>query len=135
MLFSKIANTSVAPTQNHLQAAKRIFWYLRGTLHQGLAFTPGLPSLSAYNDVDWAGDPIDCKSITGMVVFFGNCHITWSAKKQPTVSQSSTKAKYRAMASAAAELCWIRILLKDLGIFLPHPPLLWCDNVSTIAIE
>ena len=48
---------------------------------------------------------------------------------------SSTEAKYRAMASAAAELCWIRILLKDLGIFLPHPPLLWCDNVSTIAIE
>ena len=49
------------PTGNHLQAAKRILRYLKGSIHQGLAFTPGPPSLSAYSDVDWAGDPIDCK--------------------------------------------------------------------------
>ena len=26
------------------------------------------------------------------------------------------------------------MLLHDLGLFLPHPPLLWCDNVSALAI-
>ena len=26
------------------------------------------------------------------------------------------------------------MLLKDLGIFLSTPPLLWCDNVSALAI-
>ena len=46
-----------SPTSNHLQAAKRILRYLQGSIHQGLAFTPGLLTLSAYSDADWAGDP------------------------------------------------------------------------------
>ena len=77
---------------------------------------------------------MDRRSITGIVVFFGNCPITWSAKKQATVSRSSTEAEYRALASSTAELCWICMLLRDLGVFLPRPPLLWCDNVSALAI-
>ena len=32
------------------------------------------------------------------------------------------------------ELCWIRQVLRDLGIFLSFPPKLWCDNVSALAI-
>ena len=38
------------------------------------------------------------------------------------------------MASTATELFWLRMLLHDLGIFLSTPPLLWCDNVSALAI-
>ena len=45
-----------SPIDNHLQAAKRILRYLRGSIHQGLAFTLGPLSLSAYSDADWAGD-------------------------------------------------------------------------------
>ena len=93
-----------SPTQTHLQVAKRILRYLQGTLHYGLAFTPGLSSLSPYSDADWDGDPVDRKSITGIVAFFGNCPITWSAKKQAIVSRSSTKAKYHALASTSAKL-------------------------------
>uniref|UniRef100_A0A2N9G1Z1 Integrase catalytic domain-containing protein n=1 Tax=Fagus sylvatica TaxID=28930 RepID=A0A2N9G1Z1_FAGSY len=51
-----------------------------------------------------------------------------------TVSRSSTESEYRALAIAFAELCWIRSLLKDLGIYLPDPPTLWCDNISALAI-
>ena len=69
-----------------------------------------------------------------MVLFFGNCPISQSAKKQDTISHSSTEAEYRALASTTAELYWIRMLLRDFGLFLPHPPLLWCDNVSALAI-
>ena len=50
------------------------------------------------------------------------------------MSKSSIKGKYRALASSAAELCLIRMLLQDLGVFLPLPPLLWCDNVSALVI-
>ena len=122
------------PTQNNLQAAKHILRYLQGTLHFGIAFTPGPISLSAYYDSDWARDPVDRCSLTSMVLFFGNCPISWFAKKQGIVSRSSTEAEYRALASTTIELYWIRMLLRDFGLFLPHPPLLWCDNVSALTI-
>jgi hypothetical protein len=123
-----------APTDIHLVAAKRILRYLRGTLDHGLYYTPGPTSLSAFTDADWAGDPNDRCSTSGLLVFLGHNPITWSAKKQLTVSRSSTEAEYRALASASAELCWLRVLLKDLGIYLHDPPILWCDNVSALAI-
>jgi hypothetical protein len=121
-------------TSTHLTAAKRILRYIRGTLNHGIAFNPGPFHLSAYTDVDWAGDPDDRRSTSGYLVYLGSNPITWSAKKQPTVSRSSTKSEYRALAIASAELYWIRTLLKDLGIFLSHTPILWCDNVFALAI-
>uniref|UniRef100_A0A2N9HE34 Integrase catalytic domain-containing protein n=1 Tax=Fagus sylvatica TaxID=28930 RepID=A0A2N9HE34_FAGSY len=123
-----------APTTIHLAAAKRILRYLRGTLHHGIAFTPGPLQLSAYTDADWAGDPDDRRSTFGYLVYLGSNPITWSAKKQPTVSRSSTESEYRALAIASAELYWIRTLLKDLGIYLSQTPILWCDNIFALAI-
>ena len=123
-----------SPTTTHLTAAKRILRYLRGTLHHGIAFTPGPMTLSAFTDADWAGDPSDRKSTSGFLVYLGSNPITWSAKKQPTVSRSSTESEYRALAIAAAELCWLRTLLKDLRIYLADTRILWCDNVSALAI-
>jgi transposase InsO family protein len=123
-----------APTTTHLAAAKRVLRYIRGTLHHGIEFTPSPLSLSAYTDADWVGDPDDRRSTSGFLIYLGSNANTWSAKKQPTVSRSSTESEYRALAFASAELCWIRTLLKDLGIFISDTPILWCDNVSALAI-
>ena len=90
--------------------------------------------LLAYCVANQASDPLDRKSITNMVVFLGNSHITWSAKKQLTVSRSSTEAEYRAFATTVAELSWIRMIIKDLGVFLSLPLMLWGDNVSALAL-
>ena len=123
------------PTSVHLEATKRVLRYLRGTLHHGICFSPGPLSLTAFSDADWAGDPTDRRFTTGLLVFLGPNPISWSAKKQPTVSCSSTEAEYRALATTAAELSWLRILFKELRIFLPYVPVLWCDNVSAIAFS
>ena len=122
------------PTSVHLMAAKRILRYLKGTLHLGLSFTPGPLTLSAFTDADWAGDPDDRRSTSGLLVFLSPNPITWSAKKQLTVSKSSTESEYRALALASVELCWLRTLLNDLGVFISTAPTLWCDNVSALAI-
>uniref|UniRef100_A0A2N9HQR7 Reverse transcriptase Ty1/copia-type domain-containing protein n=1 Tax=Fagus sylvatica TaxID=28930 RepID=A0A2N9HQR7_FAGSY len=109
------------PTATHLATAKRILRYLQGTLHLGIRFQSGSPTLIAFTDSDWAGDPYDRHSTTGITVFLGNNPITWVSKKQHTVSRSSTEAEYRALATGAAELAWLRQVLCDLGIFLLCP--------------
>jgi hypothetical protein len=50
------------------------------------------------------------------VLFFGPNLFAWSAKKQPTVSRSSTEAEYKSMANDAAEIAWVQSLLKELSI-------------------
>jgi hypothetical protein len=122
------------PSPAHLVAAKRILRYLKGTLDRGILFQPGPFALTAFTDADWAGDPCDRRSTSGIIVFLGNNPITWLAKKQHTVSRSSTEAEYRSLANGAAELSWIRQVLCDLGLFLPSAPLIWCDNTSALAL-
>ena len=69
------------------------------------------------------------------MVFLGNNPIAWSSKKQQTVSRSSTEAEYRALSTTAAELDWVQELLTFLKIPLESTPVLFCDNMSAIALS
>ena len=95
------------PIDAHMVAAKRILRYLNGTLNFGVYLRPGSISLSAFSNFDWAEDPFDRCSTTRYIIYLGYNTITWSAKKQDTVSRSSIESKYRALASTAAELYWL----------------------------
>jgi hypothetical protein len=54
--------------------------------------------------------------------------------KQAVVFRSSTEAEYRSLSITAAELLWLRMLFKELRIYLATPPVLWCDNVNTLTL-
>ncbi|GKV30529.1 hypothetical protein SLEP1_g39332 [Rubroshorea leprosula] len=96
------------PQEAHLQVAKRILGYIKGTLHNGLFFSAHKTKvdLVAFSDADWGGDPDSRKSIFGFCVFFTGSPISLSSKKQRKVSRSSTKAEYKAVSDATAELAF-----------------------------
>lgn len=50
------------------------------------------------------------------------------------MSHYSIKAEYRSLANATAEVIWLESLLQELRIEPPRTPLLWCDNLSFVAI-
>ena len=122
------------PTDIHSTATKCILKYINGTLNFGILLQPCPISLSAFSDWNWAGDPFDRHSTASFIAYLGYNPITWSAKKQNTISRSFTESEYRALASIAAELSWLRQVLQDLMIFLSFIPKLWFDNIFALAI-
>jgi hypothetical protein len=111
------------PRESHVAFLKRILRYVKGTLSFGLRIGTGLvDSLTAYSDADWAGCPDSRRSTL----------ISWSSKRQTTVSHSSAEAEYRAVAHTVAECCWLRQLLQELHVPLSKATLVFCDNVSAV---
>ncbi|GJU15637.1 ribonuclease H-like domain-containing protein, partial [Tanacetum coccineum] len=118
------------PREPHLSALKRILRYVQGTLNYGLQlFSSSTSDLVAYSDADWAGCPTTRRSTSGYCVFPGNNLLSWSAKRQPTLSRFCAEAEYRGVANAAAETCWLRNLLRELHTPLSSATLVYCDNV------
>ena len=124
------------PWEPHLTALKQILRYLQGTLSLGLTMRRSSPAdLVVYMDADWAGYPDTRRSTSGYAVFLGDNLVSWSFKRQHTVSRSSAEAEYRAVANGVAEATWLRQLL----IELHHPPrratVVYCDNVSAVYLS
>nr|GEY62864.1 hypothetical protein [Tanacetum cinerariifolium] len=74
-------------------------------------FSSSTTNLVAYSDVDWDGCPTTMRFTSSYCVFLGNNLLSWSAKRQPTLSRSSVEAEYRDVANVVAETCWLRNLL------------------------
>ncbi|GKD64335.1 ribonuclease H-like domain-containing protein [Tanacetum coccineum] len=124
------------PREPHLAALKRILCYVQGTLEFGLQlYASSGSSLVAYSDTDWAGCPATRRSTFGYCVFMGENILSWSAKRQHTLSRSSAKAEYRGVANVVAETAWLRNLLRELYTPLLTATLVYCDNVSAVYLS
>ncbi|GAV56787.1 hypothetical protein CFOL_v3_00329, partial [Cephalotus follicularis] len=122
-----------APTNLHFQMVKRILRYISGTLEMGLQIhRQSTLRLYAFSDSDWAGCPETRCLTKGFCTLLGSNLLSWSTKKQPTVSRSRSEAEYRAMATTAAELTWISFLLQDIGVPQLQPATLFCDNINAL---
>ncbi|XP_074283909.1 uncharacterized protein LOC141608456 [Silene latifolia] len=124
-----------APREPHLHFLKRLLRYVKGTLAYGLVInkSPSL-NITAYSDADWGGCPDFRRSTSGYCVFLGGNLVSWSSKRQATVSRSSAEAEYRGVANALAETSWLRNLLFELKVPITRATLVYCDNVSAVYL-
>ncbi|KAJ9565666.1 hypothetical protein OSB04_001632 [Centaurea solstitialis] len=128
------ARYQAEPKESHLTVVKRIFRYLKGTLNLGLWYSKDSGfDLTAYSDSDFAGCKIDRKSTTGGCHLLGGKLVSWTSKKQNSVSTSTAEAEYVAAGICCAQVLWLRNQLQDYDIQLSKIPI-YCDNTSAIAI-
>nr|GEU96615.1 ribonuclease H-like domain-containing protein [Tanacetum cinerariifolium] len=96
------------PREPHFAALKHILRYVQGTVDFGLQLPP--PSL---------GDNL----------------LSWSSKRQHTISRSSAEAEYRGVANVVTKTAWLRNLLRELHSPLSTATLVYCDNVSAVYLS
>lgn len=102
---NKLSQFMHKSTDDHWQIAKWVLRYLDGTPSHGILIRKKSPLLlHAYSDADWDGDPHDYVSTNAYIIYLGSTLISWSAKKQTGVAQSSTKAECRVVANTSSEL-------------------------------
>ncbi|WVZ83424.1 LOW QUALITY PROTEIN: hypothetical protein U9M48_030572, partial [Paspalum notatum var. saurae] len=117
------ARYRASPRTSHRQAVKRIFRYLKFTPELGLWYSSGSSLfLRGFSDADHAGCRIDRKSTSGTCQLLGTSLVSWSSRKQASVSLSTTK-----------RLLWMKATLSDFGLRFGKIPLL-VDSTSAISV-
>ena len=129
-----VSQFSHALESNHCIAVKRIFCYLQGTHNYNLLYGKNNNS-RAYSEGDW-GSGHDRKSVGGFVFLLNGGTMSWTSKKQWSISLSTTEAEYRAMIQATKEIIWLQIVLDEIRAFkhLEEMSQLHADNQGAIAI-
>jgi hypothetical protein len=132
-----VSKFAANPSAIHWAALKRILRYLKGCPELGLGYGGPTASMELHGfcDSDFAADPADRRSVSGVIMMFGGGPVSWSSKKQKgTTALSTTEAEYLAMGAAVQDIIWLRRLLADLGEVQHSPTRLFVDNQAAISI-
>ena len=158
MLAKHVCN----PSKGHIDAAKRVLRYLKGTLHKGIVFStsanskleafikfPLPPQPIALTDANWGpqdqsvpkpSDPpihldlFKTRSISGFILW-DNGPIHWVSKRQSLTARSSAEAEIVATDECTKFLLHMRNLCTDINIkddLFPNPTQIYNDNAACI---
>ncbi|XP_057520668.1 putative disease resistance protein RGA4 [Amaranthus tricolor] len=93
-----------APRVEHMAALHRILRYIQGTLDFGLhLYKSSISSLLSYTNAYWVGCPNIHLSTSDFRVFLSSNLISWSSKRQTTLSKFSAEAEYHGVANVVFE--------------------------------
>jgi hypothetical protein len=143
---NRCARNVAKPTIRDLNAARLIMKYLKQTSAMVLQFrrshrTLGIEyqhsnsdfALEGYSDSDWAGDPSDAKSTSGVVVTINGNPVYWKSKKQSCVAKSVLEAEFVAATEAVRHVLWLRRFIETInGISRLPPTPIHIDNLGAI---
>ncbi|KAL0440222.1 UNVERIFIED_CONTAM: Retrovirus-related Pol polyprotein from transposon TNT 1-94 [Sesamum latifolium] len=108
--------------------------YLTATLPD-MKFAEIIDKLVAYIDSDYARDVEDKKSTLGYVFLLISGAVSWSSRKQPIVSLSTTKAEFIAVASCVCQAVWLSRVLIKLDLDHKKFTTIFCDSSSIIKLS
>jgi hypothetical protein len=122
----------------HWEGVKRILRYLQGTKNKALVFQTGKSTdpltLTMSADADWAIDPDERYSRTGIACQLGANTVWWKSRKQNSIAVSSCEAEYMALFEGSKDILWLRNLLCEFGICQGQiPTTMYHDNQGSIA--
>ena len=123
------------PGMSHWNAAKGVLRYLAATPKLGITYSKDrfIAEVQGWCDADFAGDRDTRKSTSGYVFTISGGAVSWSSKRQSTVSVSTTEAEYKAAFAAGKEAVWLRKLADD--FCMPAGPMhIKCDSTGALAL-
>ena len=88
-----------------------------------------------FTDSDYAGDLDDRKSTSGYVFMLGSGAVSWSSKKQPIVTLSTTEAEFVAATACACQAIWLRKILEELHFKQVGATTVYSDSSSAIKLS
>ena len=121
-------------TEVHMQQAKRLLRYIKGTLDYCITYFGSVsPEPLCWQDASFADGP-GRRSRTGLVILMCGGAVIWASKLQPTVALSTVEAEYMALTAACQELLFLRQQLESFGLPMPQPLRMFEDNKGCIAL-
>jgi hypothetical protein len=128
-----------------MAAADRALQYLKDTVDLGVTYAsdskdlnvlfPGLNTLVAYSDADFAGCLDTAKSMTGYVVMMNGGPIAWKAGRQANVALSTSAAETTAIMKVTVVIKHLRQMLSDMGSQQHAPTTVHVDNKTAIYVS
>ena len=134
IMFSttQLAKVSSNPTNEQLKYLKRVFKYIKNTIHLSLRIDSSKEIiLKGYADASYASDTRDRRSISGYIFYIDDTPISWKTSKQKLVAKSTMEAELYALEDATSECIWLRYILTQLGFNQPSTTI-YQDNQATI---
>nr|GEZ66882.1 retrovirus-related Pol polyprotein from transposon TNT 1-94 [Tanacetum cinerariifolium] len=130
------ARYQAQPIEKHFTAVKRIFQYVKDTIHMGLWYPKDTGfELIAFLDSNHAGCLDLRKSTSGGIQFLGGDKlVSWSSKKYDGTLMSSAEAEYVSLSACCAQVLWMRTQIIDYGFHFDKIPI-YCDLKAALAIS
>jgi len=133
------------PSDKHMEVALGILAYLKSNSNYCIlytatdspqAFDPSVPPptmLHAYVDSDHATCPDTRKSVSGYLIYFGNCLIGWCTRLQDSPSgHGPSESEYKALYLSSSEIVYYRQLLTEIGITQNDANTIYEDNSACL---
>ena len=109
-----------SPRQSDFDMVIKLSRYLRSNPRKKHTFPTDcnndLHYIDVFVDSDWAGDNINRKSTTCVVIKFSGCLIKTYSRNQKTIALSSGEAEFYVIVSGIAEGIRVQSILRDYGI-------------------